>query len=66
MQDQDITSEQRLEKAKERLKDSLLRLDELIQKQNKAVKSGQKLQTEVIKDLDKHIETLGKILEPII
>jgi len=63
MQDQTITSEQRLAAAKERLKKSLTRLDGLIEEQNSKINNERNLRTQVIKDLDAHIENLEAILQ---
>jgi hypothetical protein len=63
MQNHTVTSSQRLERAKERLKDSLLRLENLIQKQNNSIHKGHEIRTQVIRNLDLHIENLGTILQ---
>lgn len=63
MQDQKSSSEKRLANAKERLKNSLTNLDSLIKKQNSRLKDEKKIRTEVIQDLDEHIENLETILK---
>ena len=63
MQEQKATSEQRLENAKERLKDALTNLDSLIRKQNERLKDEEAIRTEVIRDLDKYIDNLETILQ---
>jgi flagellar biosynthesis chaperone FliJ len=63
MQEQKATSEQRLENAKERLKDALTNLDSLIRKQNERLKDEKAIRTEVIRDLDKYIDNLETILQ---
>lgn len=63
MQEQKATSEQRLENAKERLKDALTNLDSLIRKQNERLKEEKAIRTEVIRDLDKYIDNLETILQ---
>lgn len=63
MQEQQATSEERLENAKERLKDALTNLDSLIKKQNERLKEEKAIRTEVIRDLDKYIDNLETILQ---
>jgi hypothetical protein len=63
MQNHTVTSSQRLNRAKEHLKESLIKLERLIQKQNNSLQNGNKIRTQVINDLDTHIENLGTILK---
>ncbi|MCE3232887.1 MAG: hypothetical protein K0R98_1144 [Rickettsiaceae bacterium] len=57
------SSSQKLERAKEHLRESLLRLERLIQKQNEALSTSKKIRTQIISDLDSHIENLERILK---
>lgn len=61
MQVQD--SSQRLEISKKRLGDALIRLDNLIQKQRGRLENERTVRTQVIKDIDSHIQNLETILE---
>jgi hypothetical protein len=63
MQEQKTESEKKLEGAKERLRNALTNLDLLIKKQNENLNEERKIRTEVIKDLDGHIENLETILK---
>ena len=63
MQEQKTESEKKLECAKERLKNALTNLDLLIKKQNESLNEEKKIRTEVIQDLDKHIDNLETILK---
>ena len=63
MQDQKISSSQRLAEATKNLESALSRLKKLIIEQNNSLKEEQKLRTGVIEDLDKHIENLATIID---
>jgi hypothetical protein len=63
MQDQKISSSQRLAEATKNLESALSRLKNLIIEQNNALKEEKKLRTGVIEDLDKHIENLATIID---
>jgi hypothetical protein len=63
MQDQKISSSQRLAEATKNLESALSRLKNLIIEQNNSLKEEKKLRTGVIEDLDKHIENLATIID---
>jgi hypothetical protein len=63
MQDQKISSSQRLSEATINLESALSRLKNLIIEQNNSLKEEKKLRTGVIEDLDKHIENLATIID---
>lgn len=63
MQNHTVNSSQRLESAKERLKESLVRLERLIQKQNEKLSNGKKIRGEVMKDLDTYIQDIQLLLQ---
>ncbi len=62
MQNHTVNTSQRLESAKERLKESLIRLERLIQKQNEKLSNGKKIRGEVMKDLDGYISEMEKLI----
>jgi hypothetical protein len=63
MQNHTVNSSERLESAKERLKESLVRLERLIQKQNEKLSNGKKIRGEVMKDLDSYIQDIELLLK---
>lgn len=62
MQDQSVSSAEKLQEAQERLSKSLARLESLIQGQEKTIETERTVRSQVIKDLDSHIENLENIL----
>lgn len=54
---------QQLNQAKDRLKQALLRLDGLIDKQNSSLTEANRIRSKVLEDLDNHIDNLKTILD---